>query len=53
MVSAVPKENSFYCMKLISHLTEHNDPALERLVWFFLFQRNHFQRNHFQKESLQ
>lgn len=33
-----------YCMKLISHLTEHNDPGPERLVCFFLFQRNDFQK---------
>lgn len=48
MVSTVPKESSSFCVKLTSHLTEHNDPEPERLVWLFLFQRNDFQ-----KESMQ
>lgn len=48
LVSTVPKESSSFCVKLTSHLTEHNDPEPERLVWLFLFQRNDFQ-----KESMQ
>lgn len=48
LVSTVPKESRSFCVKLTSHLTEHNDPEPERLVWLFLFQRNDFQ-----KESMQ